>query len=54
MAYDIAPKSEEGEQGFYYVGHCYQYLNEADKAIDRYSARFCCNFRAANFSATPI
>lgn len=37
MAYDIAPKSEEGEQGFYYVGHCYQYLNEADKAIARYS-----------------
>ncbi len=37
MAYDINPKSEEGEQGFYYVGHCYQYLNEADKAIARYS-----------------
>lgn len=37
MAYDIAPKSEEGEQGFYYVGHCHQYLNEADKAIARYS-----------------
>lgn len=37
MAYDINPKSEEGEQGFYYVGHCYQYLNEADKAIVRYS-----------------
>lgn len=38
MAYDIAPKSEEGEQGFYYVGHCFQYLNEADRAIDRYNA----------------
>ncbi|HEX4949378.1 MAG TPA: tetratricopeptide repeat protein, partial [Blastocatellia bacterium] len=37
MAYDIAPKSDEGEQGFYYVGHCHQYLNEADKAIARYS-----------------
>ena len=37
MAYDIAPRSEEGEQGFYYVGHCYQYLNEADKAVARYS-----------------
>jgi soluble lytic murein transglycosylase len=37
MAYDINPKSEEGEQGFYYVGHCHQYLNEADKAIARYS-----------------
>jgi tetratricopeptide (TPR) repeat protein len=37
MAYDINPKSEEGEQGFYYVGHCFQYLNEADKAIARYS-----------------
>ncbi len=37
MAYDINPKSEEGEQGFYYVGHCFQYLNEADKAVARYS-----------------
>ncbi len=37
MAHTIAPKSEEGEQGFYYVGHCHQYLNEADKAIARYS-----------------
>ncbi len=37
MAYDINPKSEEGEQGFYYVGHCYQYLNDADKAVARYS-----------------
>ncbi len=37
MAYDINPKSEEGEQGFYYVGHCHQYLNEADKAVARYS-----------------
>ncbi len=37
MAYDISPRSEEGEQGFYYVGHCYQYLNEADKAVARYT-----------------
>ena len=37
MSYDIAPRSEEGEQGFYYVGHCHQYLNEADKAVARYS-----------------
>jgi soluble lytic murein transglycosylase-like protein len=37
MAYDINPKSEEGEQGFYYVGHCYQYLNEAERAVARYS-----------------
>ena len=37
MAYDIAPRSEEGEQGFYYVGHCHQYLNEADRAVARYS-----------------
>ncbi len=36
-AYDIAPKSEEGEQGFYYVGHCHQYLNEAEQAVARYS-----------------
>ncbi|MBS1810545.1 MAG: transglycosylase SLT domain-containing protein [Acidobacteria bacterium] len=48
MAYDIAPKSEEGEQGFYYVGHCYQYLNEADKAIDRYSA-FLLQFPRSKF-----
>ena len=37
MAYDISPRSEEGEQGFYYVGHCHQYLNEADRAVARYS-----------------
>lgn len=30
------PKREEGEKGFYYVGHCYQYLKDADKAIARY------------------
>lgn len=48
MAYDIAPKSEEGEQGFYYVGHCYQYLNEADRAIDRYSA-FLLQFPRSKF-----
>lgn len=48
MAYDIAPKSEEGEQGFYYVGHCYQYLNEADKAIERYSA-FLLQFPRSKF-----
>src|SRR5262249_16983247 len=29
---------EEGEQGFYYVGHCYQYLDDADRAIARYEA----------------
>ena len=33
---DEFPKTDEGEQGFYYVGHCYQYLNNADKAITRY------------------
>ena len=30
--------TEEGEQGFYYVGHCHQYLNQADKAVARYEA----------------
>lgn len=30
--------SEEGEQGFYYVGHCYQFANQPDKAIARYEA----------------
>lgn len=30
------PQKEEGEKGFYYVGHCYQYLNNADRAIARY------------------
>jgi soluble lytic murein transglycosylase-like protein len=48
LAYDIAPKSDEGEQGFYYVGHCYQYLNEADKAIDRYTA-FIAQFPRSKF-----
>ena len=48
MAYDINPKSEEGEQGFYYVGHCYQYLNEADRAIDRYTA-FISQFPRSKF-----
>ena len=37
MAYDANPKSDEGEQGFYYVGHCYQYLNEDRPAIARYT-----------------
>ena len=48
MAYDINPKSEEGEQGFYYVGHCYQYLNEAGRAIDRYTA-FISQFPRSKF-----
>ncbi len=48
MAYDISPKSEEGEQGYYYVGHCYQYLNEADRAIDRYTA-FIAQFPRSKF-----
>jgi soluble lytic murein transglycosylase len=34
--YDEFPQSEEGEQGFYYVGHCYQFLDDADHAIARY------------------
>lgn len=32
------PASDEGEQGFYYVGHCYQFANQPDKAIARYEA----------------
>lgn len=34
--HDEFPDSEEGEQGFYYVGHCHQALYQADKAIARY------------------
>jgi soluble lytic murein transglycosylase len=30
------PNAPEGEQGFYYVGHCQQYLGNADRAIARY------------------
>jgi len=30
------PNSPEGEQGFYYVGHCQQYMGNADRAIARY------------------
>lgn len=36
--YDEFPASEEGEQGFYFVGHCHQALNQPDKAIARYEA----------------
>jgi len=36
--HDEFPLTEEGEQGFYYVGHCYQYLDDADRAIARYEA----------------
>ncbi len=31
-------QTEEGEQGFYYVGHCHQFSNQPDKAIARYEA----------------
>ena len=31
-------QTEEGEQGFYFVGHCYQFSNQPDKAIARYEA----------------
>lgn len=34
--YKDFPNTPEGEQGFYYVGHCYQYLDDADRAIARY------------------
>lgn len=30
------PNTPEGEQGFYYVGHCFQYQDDADRAIARY------------------
>ncbi len=36
--HDEFPKADEGEQGFYYVGHCYQYLGDANRAIARYEA----------------
>src|SRR5205085_2051668 len=32
------PQTEEGEQGFYYAGHCDQFTGDADKAIARYEA----------------
>jgi soluble lytic murein transglycosylase len=34
--HDEFPDSEEGEQGFYYVGHCHQALFQTEKAIARY------------------
>lgn len=37
-AYAEFPITEEGEQGFYYVGHSHQALNDADRAIARYEA----------------
>ncbi|MBK9709407.1 MAG: transglycosylase SLT domain-containing protein [Acidobacteria bacterium] len=37
-AYNEFPRTPEGEQGFYYVGHCHQYLKEADLALTRYEA----------------
>ncbi|MCI0336952.1 MAG: transglycosylase SLT domain-containing protein, partial [Acidobacteria bacterium] len=36
QVHDEFPQTDEGEQGYYYVGHCYQYLNDADRAIARY------------------
>jgi len=30
------PMSKEGEEGFYFAGHCYQNLGDADRAIARY------------------
>jgi soluble lytic murein transglycosylase len=35
-AHDEFPINEEGEQGFYYVGHAAQALGETDRAINRY------------------
>lgn len=34
--HDDYPTTEEAEQGFYFVGHCYQALFQADQAIARY------------------
>src|SRR5262245_31488860 len=36
--HDEFPQTDEGEQGFYYAGHCYQFLDDADRAIARYLA----------------
>ncbi len=36
--HDEFPQTEEGELGFYYAGHCYQYLDDAGRAIARYEA----------------
>ena len=36
QVYDEFPKTSEGEQGFYYVGHCHQYSEETELAIARY------------------
>ena len=30
------PKTDEGEQGYYFVGHCYQFLDDPNRAIARY------------------
>jgi peptidoglycan lytic transglycosylase len=30
------PQTDEGEQGYYFVGHCYQFLNDPNRAIARY------------------
>ncbi len=34
--HDEFPITEEGEQGFYFVGHCHQALYQVDQAIARY------------------
>ncbi len=36
QAHDEFPQSQEGEEGFYFAGHGYQSLHEADRAIARY------------------
>ena len=36
--HDEFPQTDEGEQGFYYVGHCYQFLDDTNRAIARYEA----------------
>ncbi|MFN0121512.1 MAG: transglycosylase SLT domain-containing protein [Blastocatellia bacterium] len=33
---DEFPLKEDGEKGFYYVGHCHQYLGDATRAVARY------------------
>ena len=37
-AHDQFPDTEEGEEGYYFAGHSYQALRDADRAIARYEA----------------
>lgn len=37
-AYKASPSTNEGEEGFYFAGHSYQAMGQADRAIERYDA----------------